>query len=118
MFKAILEKKIGYREVLDTIRILDTTGAAEEFAQVEARTQKSLREIAENEIQSGDGNILVISHGMSILAMLLSLGGDKIFVRPLHNADVCKVIYQDGKFTVESMADSGYVEKGKALLAE
>lgn len=118
MFKAILDKKVGYHEVLDAIKALDTTGAAEGFGQVEARTQESLKEIAENEAEYGDGNILVISHGMSILAMLLSLGGDKIFVRPLQNADVCKVTYQDGKFTVESMADSSYVEKGRAVSVE
>ncbi|MFT4221978.1 histidine phosphatase family protein [Dysgonomonas sp.] len=118
MLKAILDKKVGYHEVLDAIKALDTTGAAEGFGQVEARTQESLKEIAENEAEYGDGNILVISHGMSILAMLLSLGGDKIFVRPLQNADICKVTYQDGKFTVESMADSSYVEKGRAMSVE
>lgn len=118
MFKAILDKKIGYHEVLDAVKALDTTGSAEGFSQVEARTQESLKEIAENEAEYGDGNILVISHGMSILAMLLSLGGDKIFVRPLLNADVCKVTYQEGKFTVQSMADSSYVEKGRAVSVE
>lgn len=118
MFKAILDKKIGYHEVLDAVKALDTTGSAEGFSQVEARTQESLKEIAENEAEYGDGNILVISHGMSILAMLLSLGGDKIFVRPLQNADICKVTYQEGKFTVESMADSSYVEKGRAVSVE
>lgn len=113
MIKAIMEKEISYREVLDAIKKLDKMGMAENFSQVEARTQESLLEIAKNESRYGDGNILVISHGMSILAMLLGLGGDKLFKKPLENAAVCKVIYQDGKFTVESMADMSYVEKGK-----
>lgn len=113
MIKAIMEKEISYREVLDAVKKLDKMGMAENFSQVEARTQESLLEIAKNESRYGDGNILVISHGMSILAMLLGLGGDKLFKKPLENAAVCKVIYQDGKFTVESMADMNYVEKGK-----
>ncbi|WP_419033286.1 histidine phosphatase family protein [Dysgonomonas gadei] len=113
MIKAIMEKEISYREVLDAVKKLDKMGMAENFSQVEARTQESLLEIAKNESRYGDGNILVISHGMSILAMLLGLGGDKLFKKPLENAAVCKVIYQDGKFTVESMADMSYVEKGK-----
>ncbi|MDR1884450.1 MAG: histidine phosphatase family protein [Prevotella sp.] len=115
MIKAIMEKKISYGDVLDAVKVLDKTGMAENFAQVEARTQESLREIAVNETQYGDGNILVISHGMSILAMLLGLGGDKLFKEPLKNAAVCKVTCQDGKFNVESMADMGYVEKGKKI---
>ncbi len=113
MIKAIMEKEISYREVLDAVKKLDKMGMAENFSQVEARTQESLLEIAKNESRYGDGNILVISHGMSILAMLLGLGGDKLFKKPLENAAVCKVIYQDGKFMVESMADMSYVEKGK-----
>lgn len=113
MIKAIMEKEISYREVLDAVKKLDKMGMAENFSQVEARTQESLLEIAKNESQHGDANILVISHGMSILAMLLGLGGDKLFKKPLENAAVCKVIYQDGKFTVESMADMSFVEKGK-----
>lgn len=113
MIKAIMEKEISYREVLDAVKKLDKMGMAENFSQVEARTQESLLEIAKNEFQHGDANILVISHGMSILAMLLGLGGDKLFKKPLENAAVCKVVYQDGKFTVESMADMSFVEKGK-----
>ncbi|MBK5721950.1 histidine phosphatase family protein, partial [Dysgonomonas sp. Marseille-P4677] len=113
MIKAIMEKEIGYREVLDAIKVLDKMGMAENFSQVEARTQESLLEIAKKESQEDDANILVVSHGMSILAMLLSLGGDKLFKKPLDNAAVCKVTYQNGKFSVESMADMSYVEKGK-----
>jgi len=113
MFKAILEKHIDYRNVLDAVKEIDRLGLAESFSQVELRTQESLREIAENEIQFGDGNILIVSHGMSILAMLLGLGGDRLFTKPLENAAVCKVTYQDGSFIVESMADMSYVEKGR-----
>ncbi|MFV0538490.1 MAG: histidine phosphatase family protein [Dysgonomonas sp.] len=118
MFKDILEKKISYKEVLNTVKLLDKMGMAEDFAQVEARTQESLREIAKNEIEYGEGNILVVSHGMSILAMLLGLGGYDLFVKPLSNAEVCKVIYADGKFTVESMADSAYLEKGRTIASK
>ncbi len=114
MFKAILDNKISYRDVLDTIKLLDKMGMAENYLQVQSRTQESLLEIAKNEIKHGDANILIIAHGMSILAMLLSLGGDKLFKQPLDNAAVCKVIYQDGKFTVESMGDMSYLEKGKS----
>ncbi|MDR2955959.1 MAG: histidine phosphatase family protein [Prevotella sp.] len=113
MVKDILAKKIHYGDVLDAVKAIDKLGLAESFSQVEARTQESLREIAENEIQFGEGNILVIAHGMSILAMLLGLGGDKIFTQPLDNAAVCKVIYQDGRFAVESMGDMSYLENGE-----
>lgn len=118
MLKDILAKNISYRDVLNAIKLLDKMGLAEDFSQVEARTQESLKEIAENEIQFGNGNILVISHGMSILSMLLGLGGDKLFTKPLDNADVCKVTYQNGEFTVLSMADSSYLNSGKEIASK
>ncbi|WP_165022526.1 histidine phosphatase family protein [Dysgonomonas sp. ZJ279] len=113
MYKDIMDRKINYSHVLNVIKKLDKMGMAESFDQLEARTQESLKEIAENEAQYGDGNVLVIAHGMSILGMLYNLGGDKLLKGALDNAAVCKVIYEDGKFTVESMGDMSYVEKGK-----
>lgn len=118
MFKDILAKKVSYGDVLDAIKLLDKMGVAEDYSQVQARTQESLKEIAENEIQFGNANILIVSHGMSILSMLLSLGGDKLFTRPLDNAAVCKVTYQDGEFTVHSMADMSYLEQGRETAAK
>lgn len=113
MYKDIMDRKINYSHVLNVIKKLDKMGMAENFDQLEARTQESLKEIAENEAQYGDGNVLVIAHGMSILGMLYNMGGDKLLRGALDNAAVCKVIYENGKFTVESMGDMSYLEKGK-----
>lgn len=38
-----------------------------------------------------------------------------LFIQCLGNAAVCKVIYKDGRFFLESFGDMGYVEKGKAI---
>lgn len=115
MYKDILKRKLSYGQVLDVIKKLDKLDMAESFAQVEARTQETLFEIAKNEIPHGDGNILVIAHGMSILCMLHNMGGDKLLNGHLENAAVCKVTYQDGKFTIHSMGDMSYVEKGRMI---
>lgn len=115
MYEDIVNMKITYREVLNTIKRLDKMGIAEDFNQLEARTQKGLREIAEKEVLNGEGNILLIAHGMSIVGMLLGLGGDKFGVGMLDNAAVCKVSYENGHFTVESMGDMNYVHHGRKL---
>jgi len=115
MANSILSKELSYKDVLNAIKEIDSMNMAESFEEVEARTQESLREIAANEEQYGDADILVVSHGMSILAMLLGLGGDKVFTKPMANAAVCKVTYQDGTFVVETMGDMSYLERGKVL---
>ncbi len=115
MYKDVLNRKLSFCQILDVIKKLDKLGMAESFAQVEARTQAALFEIAKKESQYGDGNILVIAHGMSILCMLHSMGGDKLLKSHLDNAAVCKVVYEDGKFTILSMGDMSYVEKGQNI---
>ncbi len=115
MYEDIVAKKITYNEALDAIKKLDTMNLAEDANTLRLRTQSALKEVAEAEVEKGEGNILIIAHGMSILSMLGSLGGDKILKGHLDNAAVCKVIYQNGGFTVESMGDMSFVEKGKSI---
>lgn len=118
MYRALLDKTLQDKEVLNTIKKLDTMGIAEDYHTLEARTQTALREVAEKELTKGSGNILIIAHGMSILGMLQSLGGDKILKGHLDNAAVCKVIYENGIFTVESMGDMSYIHKGRELVSK
>lgn len=113
MYNDVVAGKVTFRTVLNAIKELDRFDMAESYEQVEQRTQASLRAIAEKEAQEGDGNILVIAHGMSIVAMLLSLGGDKLLRGHLENAAVCKVVYENESFTVESMNDLSYAERGR-----
>jgi len=114
MYKDVFSGKISSGDVLDAISKLDTMGIAENFEKVENRSQKALHHIAEKEAEENrDKNILVISHGMCIICMLYNLGGKELLKSHLENAAVCKVIYQDGHFTVETMGDMSYVEKGK-----
>ena len=106
-------KEVTYEQVVNTVKILDQLGIAENFEEVEKRGQGTLLEIAEAEIEEGkEHNILVVSHGMCIMLMLQNLGGRELLKDNLDNASVCKVIYENGEFTVESMGDMGYVQKG------
>lgn len=54
------------------------------------------------------------SHGMTIAALVSSLD-DKAPVPAtgLKNASMSKVTYKDGKYTVETVNDLTYVEKGQ-----
>lgn len=110
--------KLKYSDISDGIAKIDSWGIAEDWATIESRTQKALKEVAEKELRRGAKNVLLVSHAMAIAAMLLSLGGDKLIQGDLKNASVCKVEYQNGKFSVLSMGDMSYVEKGKIGVTE
>jgi broad specificity phosphatase PhoE len=107
-------KEITYKEAINTISILDPMKMAEDFNTVEKRTHKALSDIVEIESKHNENrNVLIVSHGLSINVMLHNLGGEKLFVKDLENASVCKVVFKDGKYMIETINDMSYVEKGK-----
>lgn len=106
----------GVNEPLKVVKILDKLNMAEDYEQVRTRTQNALKEIAEKEAASGGGNIFMVGHGMAIGTMLSNISGEEVARPHMANASICKVIYENGKFTVESFGDTSYIEKGKKAL--
>lgn len=116
MMKDFSNKPNLMADMTAALKELDTLGMAEDYPTVKERTQNALKEIAEKEAKTGGGNILIVTHGMAITALLKDLDSTgKVPEGALHNASVSKVTYKDGKFFVESFGDMSYVEKGKAL---
>ncbi|WP_164472730.1 histidine phosphatase family protein [Cohnella candidum] len=79
-------------------------------AELYARTQAALNDIANANKEKG-GNILVVSHGVTILNFALTL--DPKSWNPakqggLPNASVTKLEWEDGKFKVVSVGDTSY----------
>lgn len=105
------------KDMVDAFKALETLGIGEDYNEVKARGQKAIREIAEKEAADGGGNVLLVGHGMSIGIFLSDIdsSGKGPSGGHMKNAAVCKVVYQDGLFTIESFGDMSYVEKGKSL---
>ena len=102
-------------KMMDAIAAVEKSGEAEDYQTVKTRMQNSLKTIAESAKAQGGGNVLVVLHGMAIMAMVQEML-DKPITSPLGNASVTKIRYtDDGKFIVESFGDMSYVEKGKNL---
>ncbi|GAB6012911.1 histidine phosphatase family protein [Viscerimonas tarda] len=113
----LLARKISNEDIMRAITELDTMGLAETFGQVEARTQQTLREIAEEKSAAGeDKNVLIIAHGLCIVVMLYNLGGKNMPSLYIDNATVCKLTYKDGLFNVETVGDAGYLNRGRERL--
>ena len=115
MMVALEKDPTKLKDMVDSFKALETLGIGEDYNDVKTRGQKAIIEIAEKEAANGGGNILMVGHGMSIGIFLSDLDsyGKKPDAGHMGNAAVCKVIYKDGKFTLESFGDMSYVEKGK-----
>lgn len=84
---------------------------AEDYDTIEKRLSEGINEIAQTEADNGGGNVLLVSHGLALGALLKGIVPD--FTMPeggLKNASVSIVTYKDGEYTVETVNDMQYVE--------
>lgn len=109
-----IDKEIAAGKLsLDAVAAMDHMNIAETWTQAEHRTQSTLKEVAEKSVLKNHCNILIVSHGMAIAAMLMSLGGDKIINGDIKNSSISLVNYSNDTFQVISMGDTSYLEKGR-----
>ncbi|HDJ2774143.1 TPA: histidine phosphatase family protein, partial [Serratia rubidaea] len=94
----------------------DPKGLTENYQQVKQRTQAALHTIVDNAKTRGEKNVLAISSGTSMQIMISDLTTDPARNKPLSNAAVVKVVYQNGKYTVPEIGSMKYVEAGKQAL--
>ena len=93
----------------DAMQGLDRTGYAETFDELQSRMYDSLEEIAIEVDNLGGGNVLLVSHGMAIIALLSKLTDDPL-PEHLGNASVSRINYKEGTFSVETVNDIHYLE--------
>lgn len=117
LFDALVKNPTLIVDAMGAFKELETMGVGENYYDVKTRGQKVIKEIAEKEAANGGGNILIVGHGMSLGVFLSDIdsNGKKPSSSHMGNAAVCKVIYKDGKFTLESFGDMSYIEKGKTV---
>ena len=87
---------------------------AEDIATIQARLQAAFGDIVKESIDKGNADVLVVSHGLSIGTFLSTVDANaEVPAAGLKNASVSKVVVKDGIYTVETVNDLSYVEKGK-----
>ena len=99
------------RKILTAVSEADETGQAESYETMSVRVSDAFIKIAENESANGGGNILIVSHGHAIMGILDRVCG--VDTGSISNSSVCKIVYENGVFTAESVNDKSYAEKGR-----
>lgn len=97
----------------DAIARNDETGVAENAAAFAARQRKALAEITAQVEREGGNHVLIVSHGGAIPCIVHSLGGR--VCGEMENGSVTRIDYDRGVYTVESVGDPTYMERGKSL---
>ncbi|WP_086348632.1 histidine phosphatase family protein [Candidatus Enterococcus clewellii] len=88
--------------------------AAEDSQTIVDRLTAALDDIVADAEKEGHKNVLVVSHGMSIITLLGELDSEaELPPTGLKNASISTVVYKDGKYSVDAVNDMTYVENGE-----
>ena len=109
------------KEFADTVAKLDKARPesegnwpAEDYDTIVARLDAGISEIAETEAAKGSGNVLIVSHGLSIMALLKHLFGDDMpEATGVANASATIIEYKDGEYTLKTFNDTSFIDKGQ-----
>jgi len=87
----LADEELTLDGMYDAIKAADKTGMAEDLPTVKKRMSKAVTEIAEKTEKDGGGNVLIVSHGGAIMALISELRGEKTAeFLPIDNASVTK----------------------------
>lgn len=106
----------------DTVATLDKTRQktgndtwpAEDYAAIQRRLRSGMDELISQTRQSGGGKVLLVSHGLSINALLdLLLPGQAVATVKLGNASITHLRLQHGQYQLLEVNDLRYVADGQ-----
>ncbi|WP_152396441.1 histidine phosphatase family protein [Paenibacillus guangzhouensis] len=92
-----------------------TKAGGESTQEVVDRFKDFLKSVAAK-YKDANGNIMVVSHGMSTVNLVNALDPKAWGMKPLPNSSVTIIEYENGEFHVGKVGDQSYVENGKKAL--
>lgn len=107
--------ELTYPEIADLMVAVDTAGWAEPWAVLRERILSGFEAFAQKLSQTGGGNGLVVCHGMTIATLLWLIDANQERVM-IDNGSVTVLAYENGQFSIQSVADMGYRQRGREIL--
>lgn len=96
-----LAKELTGLQRCNLLHQMDVYSEAESADMLIDRVSKGFVELANEAKSEGHENVLIVSHGITILALLQFLGVDEVFAKSFDNLSVSKIVFNDNNFSVE-----------------
>jgi broad specificity phosphatase PhoE len=100
-----------YKELINALAELDPSGEAESYQKLTDRSFKGFKEIAEQAYHNGGGDILVVSHGITINAILEKMDGGKVPKGISKNGSVSKIEFDGNNWRILEVNEMKYTEQ-------
>lgn len=112
-YEDMMTNRISYKDLANAIIAADTANWAEPYDKIRERVWNGFEDIAHYREKNGGGNVLIVSHGLTI-SFLLSLIDDRLPMQiGLENGSVTKLIYENGTFIIDTVNDTHFIDKGR-----
>ena len=109
-------KKLTLEELANGIYQVDTAGWAEPWEVLRERILEGFEAIAKEVEGNGGGNALVVSHSMTIGALVCLLHPATKLNPGVQNGSITLLEYENGQFEVKTIGDISYREVGEKIL--
>ncbi|MEC0111353.1 phosphoglycerate mutase family protein [Paenibacillus taichungensis] len=101
-------------KIMSAVSEIDPSGEAESYENLNERAFSEFKLIADEAYQNGGGDVLVVSHGITMGTILAQIDPNKVPAAGFANGSVTKLEY-DGKYwKVLEVNELKYVEEGKS----
>ena len=118
LMQEMVKGNLSIKQLQNAIAAADPEALAENYQQVKARTHDAVKRIVSAALQKHEKNILIVTSGMTIMNLVYELTDKPLAIKPLANAAVVKISYQNGQYRVLDTGTSKYIEAGKKLLSD
>ena len=109
---------MSFAEIATGIQEADTAGWSESWEVLSNRILTGFESIAQDLEKQGGGNALVVSHGMTIATLAHLLDPERGADVVLDNGSITVLKYENSSFTIESLEDMSYRQRGAELIAQ
>ena len=108
--------ELSYQEMAEGIYEADTADWSETWEALSGRILEGFTSIAKQVEALGGGDVLVVSHGMTIGTFLSLIDPSYQKNTYIANGSVTQVSFRDGQFTIDKIGELSYRENGRAIL--
>ena len=112
-YEDMMTNRISYKDLAEAIIAADTADWAEPYDKIKERVWSGFEDIAHRREKDGGGNVMIVSHGLTISFLLSLIDSSLPMQIGLENGSVTKLIYENGRFTIDTVNDIHYIEDGQ-----
>ncbi|EOH91069.1 histidine phosphatase family protein [Enterococcus pallens] len=106
-----LKEQLTEEELANKVAEVDPTQTAETYNEMHQRVSKVMPEVMKEVDAQGGGNVLIVSSGGIIPIILESIAPGEYQGEKIANCSVTTLTYKDGKYTIDSIGDTSYVDQ-------